>query len=233
MSRFAYLAALGVLVLNDHVLKDAFPGFLTGKLSDFAGVYVLAVFLAFVSPRGFACIAAGVLFVWWKSPLSDPFIAALPWEASRVVDWTDLMALAMLPLAYRASTPAPVARPAHAVIAMLSLVAFVATTPARYDVPIPENHALRNFDTNRTLAEMQARKEPCHFHFAGDEIYVGWERFRLLGNNIDVDAYAKMELVGGKVRLHFTNIRVTWDGEPDEESYRKELLERLRGCLRK
>ena len=32
------LLAIAVLVLNDHVLKAAFPGFLTGKLSDVAGL---------------------------------------------------------------------------------------------------------------------------------------------------------------------------------------------------
>lgn len=32
------LLAIGLLVLNDHVLKDAFHNALTGKLSDFAGM---------------------------------------------------------------------------------------------------------------------------------------------------------------------------------------------------
>lgn len=32
------LVALGLLVLNDHVLKRAIPGVVTGKLSDFAGL---------------------------------------------------------------------------------------------------------------------------------------------------------------------------------------------------
>lgn len=32
------LAAIGVLLLNDHVLKDAAPGLITGKLSDVAGL---------------------------------------------------------------------------------------------------------------------------------------------------------------------------------------------------
>ena len=32
------LAAIGVLLLNDHVLKDAAPGLVTGKLSDIAGL---------------------------------------------------------------------------------------------------------------------------------------------------------------------------------------------------
>lgn len=38
------LAAVGVLALNDHVLKPALRGGLTGKLSDFAGCFFLPLF---------------------------------------------------------------------------------------------------------------------------------------------------------------------------------------------
>ena len=34
----ATLVALGLLILNDHVLKAAYPGAITGKLSDLAGL---------------------------------------------------------------------------------------------------------------------------------------------------------------------------------------------------
>jgi hypothetical protein len=39
------MAAL-LLVLNDHVLKEAFPGFVTGKLSDVAGMILAPLVLA-------------------------------------------------------------------------------------------------------------------------------------------------------------------------------------------
>jgi hypothetical protein len=39
------LLALGVLVLNDHALKAAYPGLITGKLSDVAGVVLLPLVL--------------------------------------------------------------------------------------------------------------------------------------------------------------------------------------------
>src|SRR5262249_23284504 len=44
-------AALGVLVVNDHVLKGAgiLPGALTGKLSDFAGMIVVPPLIAAVA----------------------------------------------------------------------------------------------------------------------------------------------------------------------------------------
>jgi hypothetical protein len=39
------LAAIAVLVLNDHYLKAAYPGFITGKLSDAAGLIFFPLFL--------------------------------------------------------------------------------------------------------------------------------------------------------------------------------------------
>jgi len=39
------LGALAVLLLNDHVLKARFPGLVTGKLSDFAGMVVAPLVL--------------------------------------------------------------------------------------------------------------------------------------------------------------------------------------------
>jgi hypothetical protein len=49
------VGATGLLILNDHVLKSAMPGLVTGKLSDFAGLFFfpfLATFaLSFLSVR--------------------------------------------------------------------------------------------------------------------------------------------------------------------------------------
>jgi len=44
------LGALCVWLLNDHLLKEVFPGVVTGKLSDVAGLVVAPVCLAAVSP---------------------------------------------------------------------------------------------------------------------------------------------------------------------------------------
>src|SRR5438093_11910351 len=49
------VAAVTVLLLNDHVLKQAWPSPITGKLSDFAGLYfapwVLISLALAVTPR--------------------------------------------------------------------------------------------------------------------------------------------------------------------------------------
>ena len=40
LGRPFFLLAIALLALNDHVLKQRYPGWWTGKLSDFAGVVV-------------------------------------------------------------------------------------------------------------------------------------------------------------------------------------------------
>jgi hypothetical protein len=56
------LAALLTLALNDHVLKRACPGVVTGKLSDFAGVVLLPLFVHGVLELARARV--------WQKPLS-------------------------------------------------------------------------------------------------------------------------------------------------------------------
>lgn len=134
----AFLFSLLLLVINDHVLKQLFHNWLTGKLSDVAGLFAFALFwLAVLPPTWWRSIlvSIGASFVIWKTDLSEPLLhllnglSALPFD--RVVDYTDLWALAVLPLAFRyAQTAAPLLFPqlAHTGVALLSLVAFVATS---------------------------------------------------------------------------------------------------------
>jgi tetratricopeptide (TPR) repeat protein len=133
-----YLGAVTALALNDHVLKQALPGVITGKLSDFAGLFAFAVFLSVAIRRHIPVIHAliAAAFVAWKSPLSDPLIeawnATTPFRIARVVDYSDLVGLSVLPLsvAYlrrRWWTIAPGAARAVAV-ATMSLLVFAATS---------------------------------------------------------------------------------------------------------
>ncbi|MCY7387503.1 MAG: hypothetical protein LH481_05460 [Burkholderiales bacterium] len=45
LTTWPFVISLAVLILNDWWLKSAFPGTLTGKLSDFAGIAVVALLL--------------------------------------------------------------------------------------------------------------------------------------------------------------------------------------------
>jgi hypothetical protein len=101
-----FLGSLFLLVSNDFVLKKWIAGAITGKLSDFAGLFVFAIFWSALWP-GFTktiYILSAVSFVWWKSEYSEGSIRAwnelLLFHVQRTVDYTDFLALAVLPLAY-------------------------------------------------------------------------------------------------------------------------------------
>jgi hypothetical protein len=95
--------ALALLLVNDRLLKQAYPGTITGKLSDFAGIAVVALPLFAAFPRHARAIylAFAAAFLWWKSPASSAFIAVIndvqPLRMIRTVDYWDLVALAILP----------------------------------------------------------------------------------------------------------------------------------------
>ncbi len=57
------LASLALLVINDHVLKAHWPGFVTGKLSDIAGMIIAPLFLYALVPRlrVWTCVAVVAL----------------------------------------------------------------------------------------------------------------------------------------------------------------------------
>lgn len=88
------LAAIALLVINDHVLKTHFAGMMTGKLSDFAGMIFFPLLLAAALEqvgvrRGqrtvvAAAIATGLVFAAVKlwDPAGDAYrlgLAALQW----------------------------------------------------------------------------------------------------------------------------------------------------------
>ena len=88
-----FLIALLALLLNDGVLKYAYPGWLTGKLSDFAGLFVVAGLLLAAWPRrvGLLLFGAAALFAWWKSPQSQwliDFFNHRGMSIGRIVDFT-------------------------------------------------------------------------------------------------------------------------------------------------
>jgi hypothetical protein len=100
-----FIPGLLLLFLNDHYLKWEYSNWITGKLSDFVGLLIFPMFLQFLFPRfsRFSILATGALFVFWKLPVSDLFItfynrlSFIP--ITRTVDYSDLIALSVLPLA--------------------------------------------------------------------------------------------------------------------------------------
>jgi hypothetical protein len=132
-----FVLALVVLVLNDHVLKTAYPGWVTGKLSDVAGLVVAPLLLgvlltAWRVPRPLlvAITLVGLGFTLTKSTAAGAATASDLWSLTGIptyirADTTDLLVLPALYGAWwvhRASITAP-SLPWRHVIATASAVA--------------------------------------------------------------------------------------------------------------
>ena len=144
-----FLSGLALLILNDLILKWHFTSPLTGKLSDFAGLFVLPIFLAYLFPKSKKSIAfiIGFLFILWKSPLSTPvidFVNSLTFLSfRRIIDYSDLMALMVLPFSHFLLNKANFQnlaaidfyRPLKIVTLTIAGFAFTATSMVRHELP--------------------------------------------------------------------------------------------------
>jgi hypothetical protein len=100
------LAAIALTAINDHLLKGSglLPAWLTGKLSDFTGLFFFPLAVAAVArartaaPRTIVVIAVGAAFAWLK--LSPDACARIAPIAGVTPDATDLVALPVLALAW-------------------------------------------------------------------------------------------------------------------------------------
>ena len=104
------VAAVAVLVLNDHVLKGAnvLPALVTGKLSDLAGLFFFPILLSCLAERLFGarrgldalcCVATATLFSVLKTSPAASLWATRVW-GEVVCDPTDLLALPSVVAAY-------------------------------------------------------------------------------------------------------------------------------------
>ncbi|MGH7717270.1 MAG: hypothetical protein ACREON_00290, partial [Gemmatimonadaceae bacterium] len=162
------VGALLLLVANDLVLKQAFHNWLTGKLSDLAGLFLFALCCSVVFPRRrrLLMVACALAFAWWKSPASQAVIDAWNalglWQVARVVDVTDLLALLVLPLANRVARSVldavesnPIAsgstrRWTGPAMAAACVLAFAATSPRQYYTVYEPEHAEFTIDLPRS-----------------------------------------------------------------------------------
>ena len=139
-----FISGLLLLLLNDHYLKWEFANWFTGKISDFIGLLIFPMFLQFLFPRlsRISILLTGALFIFWKLPISEPFITFYNRVAiiaiTRTVDYSDLIALSILPLAnyfikridqYKIGSITPAFL--TYIVAIPAAVVFMATSPPR------------------------------------------------------------------------------------------------------
>jgi len=131
-----FIICVFTLILNDWYFKTAFHNSLTGKLSDFAGLFAFPYFLSVLYPRHSNKIHIGtvLLFVLWKSEFSQPLIDlfnSFKIPINRTIDFTDYIALVSIFISYItlksefSLTIKPILKKTFMVVSCLS---FMATT---------------------------------------------------------------------------------------------------------
>jgi hypothetical protein len=168
VTTWPFLFAVTALLLNDWWLKQAFPGVVSGKLSDFAGVAIAAlVFFASYPRRAYVgYVAISLAFLWWKSPGSTALIELIndtaPFHIGRVVDYSDLLALMVLPLCKHVSKlPSRYAVGRWAVRAVLVGPVYVVTALALVGtsvVPTRQDYGVRPMTEGVELSSEEVAK---------------------------------------------------------------------------
>jgi hypothetical protein len=101
LTTWPFVVSVVLLIINDRWFKSAYPGIVSGKLSDFAGIALATLLLLALVP-GRRWLVYGVIvgaFAWWKSAFSQAAIDAVASyiPIGRTVDYTDLVAFLALP----------------------------------------------------------------------------------------------------------------------------------------
>lgn len=133
-------------------------------MSDFAGLLCFGLFWIGLFPRQAkgVLIFIGTAFVWWKSPYSSEAIAWFNhhtvFTLTRVVDYSDLFALVMLPYAYvrfQRILHAPIIfRMSPVLPLLLACIAFMATSQDRPDLHCFEG---KNYEVPLALDDLKQR----------------------------------------------------------------------------
>ncbi|MBP0613097.1 hypothetical protein J8J42_08560 [Chryseobacterium sp. cx-311] len=103
-----YIFIFGILILflNDQIFKFEFSNYFTGKLSDVCGIIIFPFFLTYIFPKlkQNSVFAAAIIFSFWKSQYSQSLInfynEISPIQTSRIIDYSDLFVLLLLPIPY-------------------------------------------------------------------------------------------------------------------------------------
>lgn len=140
-----FLGGLILLLLNDFLFKDLYGNWLTGKLSDFTGLFIFPLFWTalFRRRKKLIFLLTAIIFVFWKSPFSNQLIEG--WNRigllpiSRVVDYSDILALGILPIGYRVKADIRQVPISPAIPIVLCAFSFIATS-YRTDVAINKTY---------------------------------------------------------------------------------------------
>ena len=141
---YVFVVSIILLFINDHFLKLYFHNWFTGKFSDFLGMIIFPLFLAYIFPklRTFSIFVSFVLFIFWKSPFSEGFIdfynQISPIAVARVADYTDFIAFVFLVIPFllikydALLQPLKIRKISPALVLVPSVFVMMATSPPPY-----------------------------------------------------------------------------------------------------
>lgn len=147
------VVAIAVLLLNDHYLKAEYPGWLTGKLSDFSGLVffplLLGVVVALVTRSRHSQAVASIVTLAWFTAIKTSDVAAALTESSVevvlgiptriIVDPSDLIALPMVAVGWeiwrRVGSSGVVQDRRFRKVAVLAVAAFASMATSEADGP--------------------------------------------------------------------------------------------------
>ncbi len=179
-----FIVGLFILLFNDFFLKIYYGNFLTGKLSDFAGLFIFPLFfVAFFSKRKLLIyFLTGILFIFWKSHFSQTPIDlwnSLPlFKIGRTVDYTDFLALLVMPFSYfyfetetrkqKVFSSGFVKRISTSFVVLLSVFAFTATSyeedrrvfiKQRYEIKMTRLEFEEKLKSIKSLSSLEIEKQ--------------------------------------------------------------------------
>ena len=215
-----FLLGLICLLLNDLFLKYEFHNGLTGKLSDFAGLFIFPYFFSAYRPNKAKVFywATVAIFILWKSPISQSFIDffnSYGIGVGRVIDYSDLVALLVLPLSFqyhlnRLNRTASVGKLQTFAISAAAFFSFCATT-------LPQEKVDLKIDTDRSYILEMSKEElfkslsPGHLYsdpqvnnYTDSLFYL---YFRIPDTRADVTGLATVYAIDStKVKVHLDSI---------------------------
>jgi hypothetical protein len=191
-----FVFSLILLILNDFYFKSHYHNWITGKLSDFTGLFVFAIFfIAFFSIRkNIVLILTAILFIFWKSEFSTSIINHFNnlhiITIGRVVDYSDYLALLILPLVYYYVNNFKENRVQKAPVVIFSMIAIFAMTATSYRKSYTYDK-LYSFDFGKEelVLRMNKIKSNCQNYSLSLNI-----------NNAD----SIMQVIGGKKAVHIS-----------------------------
>lgn len=183
-----FIVCLLVLLLNDIVLKYQYHNWLTGKLSDVAGVAAFAIFFTSILPqkKKWVYVLTVVAFAWWKSPLAQPFIglchATFYLPVNRVVDYTDYAALLILFLTWGLQPVAAIAlyrKLTAFTLGTVSVFAFCATSAYKH-VQAEDRRIYigKDYKTSLTEKAILHRLDSLHIEYKKDSFDIAKVYYR-------------------------------------------------------